>query len=771
MQAHHDIAITGLGLVTGLGLTPGKTWAAMLEGQCGIGAMSALEQQPLPDGETSGYGSQAPDLPIDFHPAPAPGWPRAARYLRLAIDQAMHEAFEHELPAPNRIGAILGTTLHGMRAGGEFLRSGDPQRLRAFLAGSILDQALDGLSIAGPRLTTCAACSSGLSSVALAATLIRTGQIDAAVCGGYDPVSEYAFAGFDSLRLIAKDMPRPFAADRDGMKVGEGYGILVLERADIAMKRGVAIKAFLAGIGETSDAFHLTQPQPEGMGAAAAIRHALTEAGIDPADIDMISAHGTATPNNDAAEYAALAAALGSALPAIPVVAFKSQLGHTLGGAGAVELVLSVLARLNDRLPASANTTTIDPAFTGLNLIRERVTSHTIRTTLNLSLGFGGANTCAVLSGRGGVQRDMTDSEGLDPVITGVGVVLPGIIGREAFYEFVAKSNGEQSLMSGAIAEDSFAHLLNARRTRRMSAYSKLTLAAAQAACRDAGVHDHPEFLESCSAVLGTMNGASPFCEMYYGQIIREGLAAANPVLFAEGVPNAAAAHLSMMLGIRGGCQTLIGSRCSGLNALMIGSLRIREGNGSRMIVAAAEEFASVINDAYHACNLTGPNRSENGIGPTASAAVSFVLESHRSALARGAKILASIGRCAWWSSDGFRAVRHVIENLGNPPGVVCAYGRSNADQALVREMKKHAFDTEVWSIADRVPETFSVGPLMALAGAMALNLDPPTEPKTVETVGVLASEFNGASCGLRVSFSQLASNGADKNDGWANCR
>jgi 3-oxoacyl-[acyl-carrier-protein] synthase II len=652
-----------------------------------------------------------------------------------------------------------------MRSGGDFLRSGDPQHLRRFLAGSVLDQALEGMPIAGPRLTTCAACSSGLSSIALAATLIRTGQIDVAICGGYDPVSEYAYAGFESLRLIAKNLPRPFAADRNGMKIGEGYGIVVLERAELAVKRGAAIKAFLAGIGETSDAFHLTQPHPDGLGATAAIRRALEEAGIDPSCVDMISAHGTATPNNDAAEYAALSAALGSSLSMIPIVAFKSHLGHTLGGAGAVELVLSVLSRLNDRVPATANTKTIDPEFKGLNLVQGQPNSQKVRTTLNLSLGFGGANTCAVLSDQGDRHREVANSEDNEPVITGMGVVLPGIIGRESFYKFMTESNGKRALSSGAIPEESFAHLLNARRTRRMSEYSKLTLAAVQDACHDAGVHDNAEWLDSSAAVLGTMNGASPFCEMYYGQIIREGLGAANPVLFAEGVPNAAAAHLSMMLGIRGGCQTLIGSRTSGLNALMIGSLRIREGNGSRIVVAAAEEFASVIDDAYRGCALARSDGSGDGIGPTASAAVSFVVESRRSAAARGARILASIGGCAWCSSDGFRTSRIVVENLGKPRHVVCPYGKSKGDHALMRELKKQP-ETEVWSIADRVPETFSVGPLIALAGVMVRPLAPSTTPQWSESVGVLASEFNGSSCGLGVKFPPAAANGPFQNDG-----
>ena len=743
MNRQQDIVITGLGLTTSLGLTPQQTWSAILDGRSGLGPMTALEQRPAPDKG----GAQALDLPKDYQPQ----LPRAARYLRFTIEHAWRDAFGqtlpnlHPQPRSDRVGIALGTTLHGMRAAGEFLRAGNARKLQSFLAGDLLQLALADFDFPGPRLATCSACSSGLGAIALGATLLRSGQIDVAICGGYDPISEYSYAGFDSLRLIADGLPRPFSADRDGMKVGEGYGIVILERADSAANHSANVLATLAGFGESSDAFHLTQPHPEGSGAAGAMRAALSAAGLAASDVNMIAAHATATPNNDAAEYAALAAVFGSALANVPVVAFKSYVGHTLGGAGAVELVLSVLARQSGCVPSTANTREVDLQMPGLNAVHGRPHVGRIQTTMNLSLGFGGANACMVLADRATPSRATSSSDDAgdhEPVITGIGVVLPGAVGQDAFVKLLDQTHDQIKVAAGALDESLYEPLLNARRTRRMSEYAKLTLAAATAACQHACISENADFLAGCSAILGTTLGSSPFCEAYYGQIVREGLAAANPVLFAEGVPNAAAAHLSMMLGIKGGCQTIIGSRCAGLEALMLASLRIREGLWSRAIVGAAEEFSPIVNSAYRACGLIADDRDFL----TASGAVSFVVESRASARSRRARIHAVIGKCAWRSSTGIRSAGDVVDELARPGHISCALGGTKPDQAMMHCLRKRSPESEIWSIATHLPELFSVGPLAALAGAL---LKPVAAQHSA--FSVVASEFSGPSCGISV--------------------
>ena len=194
---------------------------------------------------------------------------------------------------------------------------------------------LSDIPITGFSATNCSACSSSLGSIALGVSLLRSGQLDLLVAGGYDTISEYVYAGFNSLRLVAAlSALRPFTKDRQGMKLAEGYGIVILERADDAARAAISPLATILGYGESADAHHLTQPHPQGEGAARAISAALTSAGLTPAQIDLIAAHATGTPDNDAGEYAALSRVFGAGLARVPVVAFKSHLGHTLGGGG-----------------------------------------------------------------------------------------------------------------------------------------------------------------------------------------------------------------------------------------------------------------------------------------------------------------------------------------------------------------------------------------------------------------------------------------------------
>ena len=407
-MSRDEIVITAVAAATPLGLTAEQTWRGVLSGRDALGPMPALEQ-PSPDAK-GGY--QVPDLPGDF----APELTREARHLRWTIVDALRGRGPIPYPAA-RCGVVLGTTLHGMRSGGAFLRTGDFAHLRHCLAASVLREATAGLPLTGDAVTTCSACSSSLGSVALAATLLETRQLDLVIAGGYDAVSEYAYGGFNALRLVTDGPPRPFARDRRGMKLGEGYAVLVLERASDA----ATSIATVLGWGESADAHHLTQPHPSGRGAATAIRAALARAAV--AGVDLIAAHATSTPDNDTGEAAALAAVFGPGLPQTPVVALKSHLGHTLGAAGAVELILSALALRDGVVPPTAHTTLADVDFPGLSLATGDPRSAPLRRTLNTSLGFGGANTAVVLS-KAARAHGTAAGAAWDVFITGVGVLL-----------------------------------------------------------------------------------------------------------------------------------------------------------------------------------------------------------------------------------------------------------------------------------------------------------------------------------------------------------
>jgi 3-oxoacyl-[acyl-carrier-protein] synthase II len=690
-----------------------------------MGPLTDLEQ-PLPAGRD---GGQAPSLPPDF----CPDLPREARYLRWAILAALSDAGLAQGPlglpySPERCGIVLGTTLHGMRSAGKFLRDDDPSHLGTFLAGDVIRLATQGMAASGPAITTCSACSSSLGSVALASTLLKEGMLDLVIAGGYDPVSEYAYAGFNSLRLVAETPLRPFARGRQGMKLSEGYGILVLQRDEDVRRRGGKVWAIVAGCGESADAHHLTQPHPQGEGAARAMREAIRIAGLTPPQVSMAVAHATGTPDNDAGEHAALRQIWEQCLPNLPVVAFKSHLGHTLGAAGAMELILAAKAIQQSTIPPCAGLRCDDIEFSGLAVVTGEARRAKVSATLSTSLGFGGANTSVVMRPAGTSCSHGTALSDDDVVITGVGAVIPGAIGNAAIAQrFTGRAPVDLAQLR-TLAEEELTPLLNARRVRRMSEYVKLLLTAATFAINDAAVSG----LDGCDApwpaLLGTMHGSAAYSETYYRQVVSEGIAAANPMLFAEGVPNAASAHLSLMLGLKGGCQTLIGTRTCGLDALLLAAARIREGRWQRAVIGAAEEFSPLVSRVwahFGLCNESAPSPSlpfagQGGFACSAGSAV-LILESRRSAEARGARIRAQVIASAARGQAHPTAVAEVLRAIGNPSAIVSSANGSRIDAIERAGMIRAANNssTLVSSVYGHMGETFSAAPLLGVVATL----------------------------------------------------
>jgi len=777
MNAHRpDIVITGTGLVSCFGLTPDAAWEAVCERRDAMRPFSLCES-PLPAART---GGEAPD-------PPAPALPDEARetcLLRTAIDAALRQSrFHAGRSAPHRTAVVFGTTLHGMRRAGEFLRTQNPDSLSTFLAAPTLFRALRGLNISGPVLSNCSACSSGLGSIALAVTLLESGLADTVIAGGYDPICEYAIGGFGALRLLASGPLRPFCKGRDGMKLSEAYAALVLERADHAHTRGAEPLAHVRGYGESSDSHHLTQPHPEGAGAARAINTALSRAELRPEDIGLIAAHATGTPNNDASEFAAISAAFREKLSGVATVAFKSHLGHSLGAAGAAELILSLHALRHGCLPPTANIRVDDLEFPSLNLNAGPARAAAINSTINLSLGFGGANTCVVLC-RECAPRSQSPVPSPTParrevLITGIGIVLPGVVGMDGLRARVLDAS-PITRDTGSVPEDQYAHLINTRRVRRLSDYVKLTLATATDACRDAGIDDVPAFMASCHGVLGTMACSTSFCDAYYRQIVTEGIEAANPMLFAEGVPNAAAAHLSMALGITGSCQSIIGSRTAGLDALGIAFTRIAAGDWDRAVVSAGEEYHPIVNAQLRRCGLHSTPPGEPFASPRGASigagAVTIILESRKSAETRAARTHATIH--AWAARScvrglaapgGAETVKDAWLAIGAPRHALTSANGSWLDSIEADGLTRAALhETRVSSPAGHIAETLSVTPLVGLAALVATGslprlrgdsprlshpLHPSAAPKTVGEVGILCTDPSGPVSAVTVAL------------------
>jgi len=335
---------------------------------------------------------------------------RASHLLRLAYEEAIGESgwLPDGLVAAGPVVA-LGTTLGGMGSGerylGEYLRKGPTRALPSLvfdhLAHSQGLHLMEEFLLLGVPVVYSNACASGANAIGHAFQAVRAGKIDVAICGGYDPLCEFVFAGFHSLQALTPELCRPFDRDRSGMALGEGAGVLVLESMECARRRGAGILGEVTGYGESTDAYHMTRPDPEGREAAAAMRQALEDAETDPSEVGYVNAHGTGTPFNDAMESAAILFALGSGGANVAVSSTKSMTGHLLGGAGAVEAILTVMALAHRRIPPNVNCPNPDPSC-GLRIVTAAEDAPSLEVALSNSFGFGGANAALVFRVAGG---------------------------------------------------------------------------------------------------------------------------------------------------------------------------------------------------------------------------------------------------------------------------------------------------------------------------------------------------------------------------------
>lgn len=384
--------VTGLGIFCAIGTDAGSFWKALTAGDSGVGALTRF---PAGDMRCP-RGAQCPD----------PGGPCLNRVDNLALRAAREALGQAGLAhLPEGAGIALGAGVGGLPESEEaFLTERSAGSLagclRAFashLPATTADVLGAEFGGGGPRLSIANACTSSSAAVGLAGLWVASGECDCALAGASDALSRLTVGGFNALRVVSPDRPKPFDRNRSGMVIGEGAAFLVLESPKSARARGARPLATLEGVGLSADAFHATAPQPEGEGALRAMRQALQMAGVGPESVDHVNAHGTATPSNDAAEAKALTALLGDRTGQVPVTSIKGSVGHCLGAAGAMEAVGAVLSLVHQCVPPCAGFAEADPAIP-LWVPREAMPLP-LRHVLSVNLAFGG-NNAALLFGR-----------------------------------------------------------------------------------------------------------------------------------------------------------------------------------------------------------------------------------------------------------------------------------------------------------------------------------------------------------------------------------
>ena len=390
------VVVTGLGAVTAFGWGVAPLWEGLRRGETAIGPITRFDAR-----------EHRTHLAAEVPTSPAPKAPRRASWadrfaLAAALEATSQAALARELRA--EAGVYFGTSTGGMVESEEYyalLLDRGPRHARP---GALASQQLNApgdavaraLGVCGPVETISSACASGAMAIGAALRALRRGEVQVAIAGGSDSLCRLTYAGFNSLRSVDERPCRPFRSDRQGLSIGEGAGVLVLETLPHAKARGARPLAFLAGEAATCDAHHMTAPHPEGSGAAAAIDLALADAGLEAAEIDFVNAHGTGTPLNDAAEAAAMRRVFGDRIASIPVTSTKALLGHLLGSAGAVEAIATVLGLARREVHPMPEAGVPDGGM-GLSLVLgvpRRL--HRAVAALSTNLAFGGANAALV---------------------------------------------------------------------------------------------------------------------------------------------------------------------------------------------------------------------------------------------------------------------------------------------------------------------------------------------------------------------------------------
>ena len=328
-------------------------------------------------------------------------WTWADRFAVVAAKEALDQAFR-ERPCMDACGVFFGGSTAGMFEGERFFRQLIEQRTSRLrdLASHQLNGPGDAVAryfqCRGPVMSVSSACASGALALGDALEALRDGEVDVALAGGSDALCQLTYAGFNALRAVDSEHCRPFRADRGGLNLGEGAGVLVLERLADARARGALVLAELRGAGASCDAHHMTAPHPEGEGAARAIRAALADAGTDSEDVAFVNAHGTGTPLNDSSEAAAIMEVFGAGC--VPVMSAKGAIGHFLGAAGAVEAVVSVLAIVKGLVPPTHGEGGVDEDCP-IDLVSTEARSlGELRTCVSTNFAFGGANAALVIA-------------------------------------------------------------------------------------------------------------------------------------------------------------------------------------------------------------------------------------------------------------------------------------------------------------------------------------------------------------------------------------
>ena len=409
VSPHKRVVVTGMGVLASLGHNVDDFWANLLAGKCGVNRVTLFDAKD----HTCQIGAEVRDFDAAklMDPKEVRRNDRYTHFGYVAARQAVKDAsLDMTKEDGDRVGVIIGSGIGGMFTYESQLRvlaERGPRKVSPFTIPSLIGNMCAGLvaidlGARGPNFGIVSACATGTHAIGEAAHAIRRGDVDVMVTGGSEAsITPFSYASFCAMKAMStrNDEParacRPFDIGRDGFIMGEGSGILVLESLEHAQARGARIYCELAGYAATSDAYHITSPDPEGKGLSLAMRRALASGGVTPEDVDYINAHGTSTPYNDKFETLAIKKVFGERARHVPISSTKSMTGHLLGAAGGIESVIAVKTIQTGLIAPTINLEEPDPDC-DLDYVPNTARQVPVRTVLSNNLGFGGQNAAIV---------------------------------------------------------------------------------------------------------------------------------------------------------------------------------------------------------------------------------------------------------------------------------------------------------------------------------------------------------------------------------------
>lgn len=652
------VVVTGVGVICAVGRDPEEFWRGLTAGEGGV---SVVADDRFAAFGQARYAGQVPEEWIDGQlPDGDAGLDRTARLALVAARQAVAQAGLTD-PDGDRYGLVLGKCQATPAADGGY----QPMHGTADIVAA-------RLGMRGPRILVSTACAAGGNAVGLAKDKILTGEADVVLAGGVDPLLFGTYAGFAGLQALASGPCAPYSRS-DGLNLGEGAAFLVVESLESALARGATPLAEVAGYGLSADAYHATAPDPTGRGGVSAVRRALADAGLDITDVDYVNGHGTGTPANDAMEKKVMRAVFGDRAPDVPTSSIKSFIGHTLGAAGAVEAVASVLALRTATAPPTIGFA--DDAITEstLDFVPNEARSLPMDVVVSNNYAFGGNNASLVLrkprEHTGPFEATLPD---VDVVVTGLGPVLGLGVGIAEVADAVATG---RTAVGTAPSLDGRTYAPRSL-WRHMNNLSRMAIAASRLAWEDAGLKLTRAASEQVGVIFATAAGSQESTDGFDESVL------ANPnkpavLSFSNVVLNATGGAVCQTLGLRGPTTTICNGGASASIALDCAVETIRAGKADVVLVVAADEAPR---GADGGAPVPYDRNSPAAAG--ASGAVAIVVESAAHAEARGARPYARVLDSAHVGAGGTDERALVDRSLAAVPtdGVALVVGSATGD-------------------------------------------------------------------------------------------